>query len=309
MFRRIADHVHHLRCELLAHRRLLDDLDHVFVDLSDNRPRRAARRDQSVPGIGVDVDAGLHQGRHVGQKRRALGGGDGENLHAARGAVRRHRDRRQTSHLRVVADHRGNGLRRTWIGQVHQARAGLQRDRLHGEMRQRAVADRAEIILAGILLEQRDQLGDGVDLELRIDREDARLRHQLRDRRDVFRRVVGQFRKQQRVDGERAADADADSGAVGRGFRDQIGGEIAAGAGLVLDQENTVGIFLGQPITDKPRHDVRRRTRPEWHQNVHGLGRPSRRCRLRRCRHAGREQQQQRHHNAFERRPLRGCDH
>ena len=62
--------------------------------------------------------------------------------------------------------------------------------------------------------------------------------------RDVLARVVGQIRKQQRIDGERAADADADGGAVGRGLGDGVGGEIAAGARLVLDQECAGGIFL-----------------------------------------------------------------
>ena len=57
------------------------------------------------------------------------------------------------------------GLRRAGIGHVHELRAGLDRDRFHREMRQRAVADRSEIVFAGIVLQQRDKLRDGIDAE------------------------------------------------------------------------------------------------------------------------------------------------
>ena len=55
--------------------------------------------------------------------------------------MRCHRNRRQATHLRIVADNGGDRLRRTGIGQVHQLCAGLERDGFHHEMRQRAVAD------------------------------------------------------------------------------------------------------------------------------------------------------------------------
>ena len=74
-------------------------------------------------------------------------------------------------------------------------------------------------------------------------------------------RIVGQLGEQQRVDGERPADADADGGAVGRGLGDRVGAEIAAGARLVLDHEGAVRIFLRKPVGDQARHDVGRRAR------------------------------------------------
>jgi len=58
----------------------------------------------------------------------------------------------------------------------------------------RTVADRTEVVLAGILLEQRHQLGHAVDLQLQIDRQRAGLADQLCDRRDIRARIVRQFR-------------------------------------------------------------------------------------------------------------------
>ena len=60
----------------------------------------------------------------------------------------------------------------------------------------------------------------------------------------------------------------------GVGLCDRIGAEIAAGAGLVLDDEGAGGIFLLQAVGDQPRHDVGRRSCAERHNDAHGLARP-----------------------------------
>ena len=137
----------------------------------------------------------------------------------------------------------------------------------------------AKLYLPGIVLQQLDQLGDVVDPERRRNRQRAWLRDQLRDRRDVLLRVVGQLGEQQRVDGERPADADADDRAVGLGLGDRVGAEIAAGARLVLHHESAARIFLAELIGDQPRHRVGRRAGAERHIDVHGLGRPALRLR------------------------------
>jgi hypothetical protein len=146
---------------------------------------------------------------------------------------------------------------------MYQLRAGLDSDRLHGEMRQRAVTDRAEIVFTRIFLQQRQQFGDAVDLEFGIDHEHARLRDELRDGRDILVRVVWQVRKQECIGRKRAANADAEGSAIGRCFCYDVGGEIAARAWFVFDQECGVGVFLHQGLGDEPRHDVGRRSGPE----------------------------------------------
>ena len=108
---------------------------------------------------------------------------------------------------------------------------------------------------------------DAVNLNVGINRERARLRHQLGDRSDVGLGVVGQLGEQQRVDGKRPADADADGGAVGRGLGDRVGAGVAAGAGLVLDHERLAELFL-QMIGNQARHHVGRRPGAERHHDL-----------------------------------------
>ena len=148
-----------------------------------------------------------------------------------------------------------------------------ERDRLHGEVRQRAVADRSEVVFARFALQKRDKFRGAVNHNAGIDRERARLRHQLGDRRDVGLGVVGQLREQQRVDGERPADADPDGGAVGRGLGHRVGADVAARARLVVDDERLTELFL-QMVGDQAGDHVGRRARAERHDDLHGLGRP-----------------------------------
>jgi hypothetical protein len=51
---------------------------------------------------------------------------------------------------------------------VDDLRTALKRDRLHGQLRQRAVADRTKIVFAGIAFQERDQFTDAIDAQLRI---------------------------------------------------------------------------------------------------------------------------------------------
>ena len=57
------------------------------------------------------------------------------------------------------------------------------------------------------------------------------------------------------VDGVRARSADDEGVAVGFGLGDVIGGDVAAGAGLVLDDE-LLAEFLGYLGGDDPRQNV-----------------------------------------------------
>ena len=79
-------------------------------------------------------------------------------------------------------------------------------------------------------------------------------------------RIVGQLGEQQRVDGERPADADADGGAVGRGLGDGVGADVAAGARLVIDDEGLTELLL-QMVGDHPGDHVGRRTGAERHDD------------------------------------------
>ena len=62
--------------------------------------------------------------------------------------------------------------------------------------------------------------------------------------------------------------------AVGRGLCDHIGADIAAGAGLVLNDKCTGWVFLLQAIGDQACNDVGRRSWPEGNHDTNGLCRP-----------------------------------
>jgi hypothetical protein len=161
------------------------------------------------------------------------------------------------------------------ITAVHDLRTGLERQRLHGEMRQRAVADGGEVVFAGIGLDQRHQFANCFHAKIVVDRQRARLRDELGDRRDILARVVGQAREQQRVDGKRAADGNADGRAIGLGLGYHVGAGVAAGARLVLDHEGAAGVFLLHLVGDHAGDDVGRRAGAERDHDAHGLRRPA----------------------------------
>ena len=127
--------------------------------------------------------------------------------------------------------------------------------------------------LPGFFADELDQRRHAVDAEAGVDRERARLRHQHGDQRKVLARVVGQVREQQRVDGERAADADADGGAVRRCLGHRVGAGIAARSRPVLDDEGLSG-FLLELIGKEPRHHVGRRSGAERHDDADRFRRP-----------------------------------
>ena len=172
-------------------------------------------------------------------------------------------------------------------------------------MRERAVTDRTEIVLPRFLLQKRDQVGHGLDPEIGVHGERARHGDELRHRRDVLLRVVGQLREQQRIDCERSADRDTDGRTIRRGLGDRIGAGIAAGTGLVLDHECRAGIFRLQLLAQQAGDNIGGGTGAERHNDPDRFGGPALRLRLReRGEHYGNGQGDTRHRCPCRERPL-----
>ena len=143
--------------------------DHVLVDLVDHRLRRAARRDQAHPGVGVDVDAALLQRRHVGQDRASAwrstprGSSPCRSRPAAspRSPAGRPSARRRGSPPVIACGERG-------VGDVHHLGAG---SRARSPPSRGATASRCRsirnCICPGCRFSRADQLGDAVDPERR----------------------------------------------------------------------------------------------------------------------------------------------
>src|SRR5439155_11188438 len=80
--------------------------------------------------------------------------------------------------------------------------AQAQLEELHADVVRRAVARRAEVVLAGIRADERDGLLQVVRREhRRVDEESVGGGRDLADRREVARRVVGQVLEERRCDG------------------------------------------------------------------------------------------------------------
>ena len=258
---------------------LFQDFVHRAVELGDDGVRRAGRRDIGDPERHVVIlDAGLHHGRHVRQRRDALGAGRRQRPQLAVADVLQRRADGGELHVEAAGDDVDRGLRRALVGNVGQLDAGVAGEQRGGEMREARKARRAVVQLAGLGLGERHQLGDAF-------RRDAGIEHQHigrgadhRDRLEVVDRVVGQLGAERRRHAMRARGDQADRVAVRRGLGDDIDAEIAAGAGAVLDDELLAELgreFLRHQAAD----DVGGGAGRERHHDAHRLVRIARpRC-------------------------------
>ena len=122
------------------------------------------------------------------------------------------------------------------VGHVHHVEAGLGVELGEREVRAGAVAGRGVVVLAGIGLHLVDEFlqRGGVD-HLRVHGEHVGDVDQRRDRREVGLDVERQLLVERGVDAVRGRGAEQEGVAVGLGLRHGLGGDVAAGAGPVVD--------------------------------------------------------------------------
>jgi DNA-binding transcriptional LysR family regulator len=129
----------------------------------------------------------------------------------------------------------------------------------------------AEVHLARLRLRGGDEVGERLVRRLRRHDEDEGRARDEADRRQVLHRVVRQLRVERRIDREVARLAEDDRVAVGRRLGRLVDAEVAAGAGLVVDDEGPAG--LGR---DALRHlagdDVGAAAGRERHEHADRLG-------------------------------------
>src|SRR5439155_20345076 len=134
------------------------------------------------------------------------------------------------------------------------------------------VAVRGEVELARIAARVLEEFADARDGGLGGDHQNVRAAAHERDRREVLLRVERQRPVQRHVDrvGRRR---DEQRVAVGRALRDEIGADIAAGAGLVLDDDRLSQGFRktrAQSARGEIRDSARRKSddEPDWFRRV-----------------------------------------
>src|SRR6266496_3815535 len=123
----------------------------------------------------------------------------------------------------------------------------------------RAVAVRGEVELARIAARVLDQLAHAVEGRLRGDHEHVHAAAYERDRGEVLARVERQRLVERHVDrvGRRR---DEERVAVGRRLGDEIGADVAARAGAVLDDDR-LAERLAQSRRERPRGEIGDSTR------------------------------------------------
>jgi hypothetical protein len=137
-----------------------------------------------------------------------------------------------------------------------------------------AVAAAAVVELAGVGAGIGNQVGQAGDVVLfrRVGVHDQHVghAHHLCDAGKVLASVVGHALEQPGVDRMRGRGRDADGVAVRRGLGHRVGANVAASAGLVLDDDGAQGVFgaFGQ----RTRRDVHRAARAVGDDKADGFG-------------------------------------
>ena len=241
-----------LRQQLL-HLGRLQRIDNDLVELVDDRPRRARRRQHAVPAD--DFVAGqsrFRDGRNFGCDGEPLGGADAERAHRAGLDLRQRRDRRVEERCDLTCHHRLLRLRHAAVGHMRYLHAGGGEEQLHRQVGQAADADGGVVELP--LARQFDELLDRLRRRrVRHQQDFADLRHH-RNRREVLFAVVGQFGIERRIGGV-ARKHHQQRVAVGFGLRDRAGSDGAAGAGAVVDDDGLTEL-LADVLADQPRQNV-----------------------------------------------------
>ena len=145
------------------------------------------------------------------------------------------------------------------------------------EMLRRADAGMGIGELAWLRPGERHQLRHALDREFGWDGEHVGRDEHLRDRRKILDRIERQFVIQARIDDQRRVAAHQQRGAIGGCLGDALGGDVAAGAGNVLDHERRAPDFR-KPVGQNPRGKIGRGARRKPDQDFY---RPVRIRRLR----------------------------
>ena len=156
--------------------------------------------------------------------------------------------------LHAAGDQVGQRRRAALVGHMRHLDAGHRLEQFGRDMRGAAEPGRAVEQFARL------RLGVGDEFRDRFHRQRIGHRKQVRhprdddDRRDVLGLVVGHVLEHELVDGVGARRADHEGVAVGLGLRDEVGGDVAAGAGLVLDDELLTEFFRDFGGDDPRQH-------------------------------------------------------
>ncbi len=121
-------------------------------------------------------------------------------------------------------------------------------------MRRTSVPSRCHLDLVRVCLRIGDELRNGFCGNRGVDQHDERLARDRGDWRDVAQKIVIEIAVDRRIDGVRRPDQE-ERISVGRRVHDGLGGDVAGGAGPVLD-DHRLTQPPGQPLPHQAPEDV-----------------------------------------------------
>ena len=247
-----------------------DDRD-VVVDLLHDLARRTLGH--VVAGPGREQHAGvarLGRGRQVGQRRIAFGVGDEQA--PERPAIDRDLgvDRIDHHEAQQPALQVGDGLRVALVADIDRLDAGLHLVQFRRHARGQGAG--AEIVLHGIGLELRRQLGRRPDRAVGVDQQHEGRRAHARDRLEAVDRIVGQLVVDRGVDRLRHRRGGENREPVGPGARHRFGRRDAIAAAPVVDHDGLTP-HCRELLRIKPRTDIGRGPGRKRHDHGHAAGR------------------------------------
>ena len=263
--------------DLLDHRLGPDALGDLVRQLLDDVGRRAGRGGDVPPGCCVKSGiALLGHGRHLGRREPAFGRADGQCaqgagldvLQVGRQVVHGGED---VARQKVLHDQRAAA-----IDHVLEPDAGQLRQIFHGEVSGAADRGRAVAHLVGALgLAVVDELLERLGGEAGMDGQHVGHLADQRHRRKARDAVVGHGLVEILVGDGGADRAQQQRVAVGRRLGHQLGADIAAGTGLVVD-DHLLAPRLGEVLRHDAAQQVGRSGRRERHHHADllvGIGR------------------------------------
>jgi hypothetical protein len=171
--------------------------------------------------------------------------------------VREHRRHAGEHHLHASGEQIGHRRRSSFVGHVHDFRAGERLEKLSAEMRRSAGADRCEVERARLGFRERDQLRDRIRGDRRMNDQHLRAHHEHRHGQKIAVRVVRHLGQHERREERAAAGAEEQRVAVGRCAHDELAADDRAGAGPVVDHD-LLTEKLAELLADCATHEIRR---------------------------------------------------
>ena len=174
-----------------------------------------------------------------------------ERAHLARLDVRQRR--REPAEIDVdQARHQiGHCRSAALVGHVHDVDLAHRLEKLEGEMGGAAGAGRRAVELARPGAGERQKLGDVLGRQVGAHHQQHGIDADRRHRREIDADVVGHVGIERGRHRGRAVRGQHEDAAVGRRLGDRGGGDLAVGAGAVLDHHRAL-----QPLGDAGRHDA-----------------------------------------------------